>query len=569
MSSDASAEDLFSSSVRKLAHRLLNAESDDRRITFEDLKIRAKDRKIVSFSPNPIQIMYLDQLCPDWRSGRYEVDGMRELILKARQFGFSTLILAIYFCQTMNEPNTQTVVVAHDAASTERLFRIVRRFYEHLPPHKKMRTRYANTREYLWPDIDSCFFVGTAGSRGFGRGGTINYVHGSEVAFWPEAEELVTGLMEAVPESGCVILESTANGFGNWYQVEFDRAGNGQSAYSPKFFPWFMHEEYRRPLEEPLQPAVDPEERERERILRELHGCDDAQINWRRQKQKALKGKFAQEYPSTPREAFLVSGAKYFDAGSLEAMEASVRSASIVPAPAGFALLGRHWERMEVFQPPRKGRRYVVSADTAEGLDDSGDPDYDSADVLDCESWEQVAHLHGRWDTHTFGMLLAELGRWYNTALLGIERNNHGHAVINAALHSAGYPEQRPGRWSGLYLHDDFDELKREANRKPGWPTTAKTKFFALDTLATSIETGDLKVRSAKSLGELRSFLKLPHGRAGAAPRTHDDQVMSLAIGAALLKMRPRRRQIMAGSAEPVNHTASDYEPLDVFGPIE
>jgi hypothetical protein len=514
------------------------------RILLSDLKIRTKQRELVPFEPNPIQAKYLDEITPGWRSGDIDLRGRREIILKARQFGFSTLILALLFLETVNTPNTQTVVVAHDADSTERLFRIVKRFYENLPEGKKPPTKYANRREYLWHTLDSYFFVGTAGSGQFGRGGTINLVHGSEVAFWPNPDDLVAGLLEAVPEDGAAFLETTANGVGNWYHQEYLAAQNDDSAFAPRFFAWFEHPEYTKPVDGPLPPAKDEEERERERRLVEVHGCAEGQLAWRREKRKALKEKFPQEYPSTPREAFIVSGAKYFDVEALEALETALTDIHplSIPAPDTGGVLARHWEKLEVYAVPIAGRQYVVSADTAEGLDEDGNHDYDSADVLDCETWEQVAHFHGQIDTHEYGLLLAELGFWYNTALLGIERNNHGHAVINSALHSGGYPEQKPGEWRGLYMHEEYDETKKAKQRKPGWPTTPKTKYFALDGLATSLETRDIKPQSKATLGELMTFLKLPRGKAGAPPKAHDDRVISLSIGDALLKMRPRKK---------------------------
>ncbi len=513
------------------------------RVTLADLKIRTKERQLVSFEPNPIQVQYLDELSPRWREGIIDLSGRREIILKARQFGFSTLILALLFMETVNNPNTQTVVVAHDADSTERIFRIVKRFYENLPEEKKPAHKYANRREYLWHELDSAFFVGTAGSGQFGRGGTVNFVHGSEVAFWPDAEDLIAGLLEAVPKDGAVFLETTANGLGNWYHTEYTSAERGDSVYASRFFPWFAHPDYRDESDEALEPAADEEEWEKEARLLTQYGCDEAQIRWRRQKRKALREKFPQEYPSTPREAFIVSGAKYFDVEALEALETTLThvEALSIDAPDTGGLLKKHWDKIEVFAAPIPGRQYVIAADTAEGLDEHGNHDFDSADVLDCETWEQVAHFHGRADTHEFGLILAELGFWYNTALLGIERNNHGHAVINSALHSGGYPEMKPGVWRGLYFHEEYDEAKKMKQRKPGWPTTPKTKYFALDGLATSLESRDVKVKSKKTLGELMNFLKLPRGKAGAPPGAHDDQVISLSIGDALLKMRPRK----------------------------
>lgn len=495
------------------------------RVTFDDLYIRTKDKKIVQFKPNPVQERYLDQICPRWRDGDYSMTGKREILLKARQFGFSTLIAAIFFCDTLNTPNTQTVVIAHDAETSVRLFDMVKRFYDHLPEHKKPKTKYSNRRELVFEDNNSVYFVGTAGNRSFGRGGTINNVHGSEVAFWPDAEELLTGLSEAVPEDGNIFLETTANGLGNYYHEEYTLAQNGGSIYDARFFAWFEHPEYTLPVPEHFN--LTP----REEALKRTHNLSLGQLAWYRKKGKALKSKLPQEYPSTAEEAFVASGNPYFDRDRLKeilgALLINVELQAIeLDAPDHFPLLKKYADRITYYKAPEEGRHYLVGADTAEGLDESGKHDFDSADVLDWDTWEQVCHLHGSWDTHEYGLVLDEIGRFYNNALVAVERNNHGHAVLNALIYSAQYPN--------VYYDEQYDEYKKESVKKPGWPTTPKTKTLALDTLATGITEKGVHIRNRKTVGELMTFVKLPGGKAGGEGSSHDDRVMSLAIACAV-----------------------------------
>src|SRR5579871_2009489 len=192
----------------------------DKRVFLSDLHIRTKDKQLAPLVPNAVQTLYLDMLQSahegfDWRNGIYTLRGVREDILKARQEGMSTLWLALYFLDTINIPLTQTIILAHDTDTTERLFKIVHRFYEHLPPHKKRPKKYSSRREIEFADIDSIIAVGTAGGDAVGRGGTINNVHMSERAFWPGVDggvELEMGLMEAVPLDGNITRETTANG---------------------------------------------------------------------------------------------------------------------------------------------------------------------------------------------------------------------------------------------------------------------------------------------------------------------------------------------------------------------
>lgn len=470
--------------------------------------------------------------------------GNREIILKGRQLGISTLVLALIFCDTINTPNTYSTVIAHDTESTVRLFQMVQRFYDNLPEHKKPRTEYANRREYTWPEIGSTFFVGTAGARTFGRGATINNLHCSEVAFWPDGETLMTGLLEAVPSSGNVFIESTAHGLGNYFHAEWQKAEDGESVFTPRFFAWHDDPEYTDKVPE------DFELTEAEEALVARYGLTVPQIAWRRGKVLSLKNKFPQEYPSDPAEAFIVSGSPYFDR---EALVVALADCPVVDPLAALPYIPEKFERLRravhareltIYASPGASEPYVIGVDTAEGLSTSGKHDFDSADVLSVSDWEQVAHLHGRWDTQEFGMILAELGEWYNWALLAVERNNHGHAVIRSLLHSAAYPQQTPRGGCGLYYHEEYYERKKLKARKPGWPTTLKTKFFALDGLATSVVDQSLTINHKPTIAELMRYVRLPGGKAGGEGDSHDDRVMSLAIADAMLKARPTSSQV-------------------------
>ena len=514
---------------------------------------------MAAFAPNQVQEAYLDQICPGWRGGRYDMAAIIDIILKARQFGFSTLIAVLFFINTVNTPNTNTVVIGMDADNTRSLFAMVQTMFEYLPENKRPRPKYANRTEFYWPDIGSRYFVGNAQNLTYGRGKTIHNLHASEVGFWPDAETLLGGLMESVPQDGNVFIETTANGVGNWYHTEYQLAEAGQSVFTPRFFAWYRHPEYRRPVSPGFTRTQEEE------TLAAQFGLDDAQLEWRRWKKKARKKLFPQEYPATAAEAFLTSGNPYFDREHLLELSRELASPAFDPIDVSiptdrfpklaqtrnhvfqFDVKGQEtlgeMKALSVWEAPVEGRQYVIAADCAEGISDKDDHDFDAADVFDAETWVQVAHLHGRWDTHEYGLILAELGFWYNTALLGVERNNHGHAVINAILYTANYPEARSGA-NGLYFHQEYDEKKSPTIMKPGWPTTPRTKYFALDGLATSLLDGDVHLRSRRTVSELLTFVKLPGGKAGGEGRSHDDCVIAASIADALLKMRPRTREV-------------------------
>src|SRR5262249_59037905 len=95
---------------------------------------------------------------------------------------------------------------------------------------------------------DSGYKVGTAGTKAVGRSSTIQLFHGSEVAFWPFADTHAAGILQAVPneDNTEIILESTANGIGNFFHQAWRDAEAGKNDYIAIFVPWFWQEEYRR-----------------------------------------------------------------------------------------------------------------------------------------------------------------------------------------------------------------------------------------------------------------------------------------------------------------------------------
>ena len=137
---------------------------------------------------------------------------------------------------------------------------MVDRFHQHCPPLVKPSTGAANAKELNFDLLDGGYKVGTAGTKGVGRSSTIQLFHGSEVAFWPFAETHAAGVLQAVPdaEGTEVVLESTANGLGNFFHQKWSDADSGIGAFETLFVPWFWQEEYSRPAPGPL--VLDEEE---------------------------------------------------------------------------------------------------------------------------------------------------------------------------------------------------------------------------------------------------------------------------------------------------------------------
>lgn len=233
---------------------------------------------------------------------------VRMLILKARQQGFSTYVGGRFYHHTTRFSGKATFILSHEADTTEKLFQIVERYHKNCPDAAKMQTDVANRRRMVFSGINSEYFVGTAGNENVGRGGTIQYLHASEAAFYPDGDGFSKGLLQSVPDlpGTEIIIESTANGMDAlFYRMCMD-AQDGKGDYELFFSPWFWQAEYRKDLPEDFKPT------QQEVDLAEVYGLDWQQIYWRRNKiEGAFQGNvksFMQEYPANIEEAFISSG---------------------------------------------------------------------------------------------------------------------------------------------------------------------------------------------------------------------------------------------------------------------
>lgn len=269
------------------------------------LKVRTKSGEIKPFRLNKAQ-NYVNQKL----DSQLEKTGkVRAVVLKGRQQGCSTLIQGRYFHKVITTRGKKAFILTHEAEATKNLFEMTKRYYDKLPKGLCPEADKSSAKELQFTQFDSGYAVGTAGNKGVGRSQTIQLFHGSEVAFWPNPEEHAKGVLQAVSnEKGTeVILESTANGIGNYFHSLWVAATKGESDYIPIFVPWYWQDEYS--LE-----GRDFKITEEEQELIDIYGPDGLSarhLSWRRLKINEFSSDFEaglelfrQEYPFTAEEAF-------------------------------------------------------------------------------------------------------------------------------------------------------------------------------------------------------------------------------------------------------------------------
>lgn len=180
---------------------------------------------------------------------------------------------------------------------------------------------------------------------------------------------------------------------------------------------------------------------------------------------------------------------------------------------------------VQVWEEPIWGHAYVIGADTAEGLEHG---DYSDASVLDKDTGLMVAKWHDHIDPDLFGQELANLGHWYNTALIGVEINNHGHTTV-AALRRVNYPR--------LFRRRVLGQVSEKFAPQWGWQTNKVSKPLMINDLNTALREGSIDVRDEHTIAELLMYVR--EQTTGGHVKMHgspfDDRVMSLAIAVQML----------------------------------
>ena len=457
------------------------------------LKVRSKRKGLIPLKPNRAQREYS-------RNCR-----KRNIVLKARQVGITTYIAARFFIETITQPGTMTVQVAHSQESAEEIFKIVHRFWENLPEAMRtgaLATSHANIRQIVFSRLDSEYRVATAADANAGRGMTIHNLHCSEVARWPrDGEETLASLRAAVPEDGEIVLESTPNGAGGVFYQEWQQAE--ETGYTRHFFPWWYDDEHCIRSERlAVQPLTSEEQQLAERV-----GLSEEQIAWRRGKRAELRGLATQEYAEDPISCFRASGECVFD---LEAIEQAMQASE----PHQM----RDQQQLMVWFPPQAGKQYILGVDPAGG---GSEGDYSCATVIERTTGLQCAELHGHFPPRELASRLIELANAYNQGLLVVERNNHGYGVL-AHLRAAGC--------TNVYRQGEQD----------GWLTSAVSRPPMIENLGAVLAIEPTLFHSPRLLNECRTFVRHPDGSSGAAAGSHDDCVMAMAVALAA-------RQAVAG----------------------
>jgi len=507
------------------------------------LKIKTKSGTVVPFRLNDAQRKLYAVAKRQQDAGK----PVRLIILKARQLGFSTLTEGLIFHACATRKNTNALIVAHREDATANLFRMSKLFYDELPAPVKPMMRSSNAQELVFenpsklrserearPGLRSRIRCATAGGRGIGRSDTLQCVHLSEYAFWPDGADgkasTLAGILQAVPSlpGTMVVIESTANGFED-FKERWDAAVAGENDFEPVFFAWFENPDYSMPVVSGTEWT--PEERD----LRDAYHLTDEQLQWRRwciaNNCGGSLDMFRQEYPASPGEAFLHSGTGVFD------NEQIVLRLERLPEPVGRGEFANgEWTESEtgaitLYELPEEGVPYVLGGDTAgEGSD------YFTAVVINNVTGRIAAKLRQKYSEPEYVRQIYALGRFYNDALVAIETNFSTYPAMK--LQEMEYPNQ--------YSREREDTYTRQMKKSFGFRTDRQSRPRAIANLVEVFSSHPEWFTDRELLEEMLTFCYNEDHRPEALAGKHDDLVMGAAITYAV-----RHQQRMTVLTEP------------------
>jgi phage terminase large subunit-like protein len=263
------------------------------------LKIRLKTGGVAPLILNPAQ-RYIHEML---ERQKRETGRVRALVLKGRQQGCSTYVAARFYWQLTHRHGASGFVLTHLEAASKNIYKILRCFHKFCPVLVRPEATAENMQEMVFGNLETAYRIGSAGSAGVGRSDSLQYFHGSEVAYWPQATTHMAGILQAVPDLAEteIILESTSGGAEGLFYKMCMAAQNGEIPYQLIFVPWFWQPEYALELpEDGLELTAE------EKDISTHYDLTPQQIYWRRMRIGELGGvwAFRREYPATVEEAF-------------------------------------------------------------------------------------------------------------------------------------------------------------------------------------------------------------------------------------------------------------------------
>lgn len=503
---------------------------------------------------------------------------VRLVILKSRRQKISSLCQALAYWYTSTRAYVNGLVCADKNELTEKIFEQGVKFYYESDERRhfgvRPETETSSRRELKFgnpdrktrgdhPGLQSVLAVTSAESKEPARGDTLHFIHASEASYWPEDPPpwQAMGIALSNAPDTVAVIEATANGAAGFFHETCEGARADKNEFDLIFLPWWLDPENASPISPEERAAWEwvLTEEEDEQAYAVRYRLSFEQLKWRRETIASPKcykpgvsryDVFKQEYPACYEEAWLASSRNFFIPRSTLAWSqhpekgkrAPLYHARVVnnaPEPLDNRGPGRLIPVDPQLEKDKDGElavyyefdpleEYLVVADPAEGIQGR---DESAIGVLARNAFQVAAIFRSTGvSTRELAHIIALLGWFYDRALVVVEANNHGGAVLQELLRIL-YPK--------LWYHRDVTKPGVVPGEKPGWVQSYALRMYALKLLEAESRQPLLAVHDPDVFDQMQTFVwprveagqKMPDNpRPGAMAGKLDDLVMMLSM---------------------------------------
>jgi hypothetical protein len=471
------------------------------------LQIRPKRGGLRDFFLNSAQRILSAAMIRCYRERKWLVH------VKARQEGSSSFFTAIGYQNAGFRRGCDVGILANRHETAEKLNRMALRFYQTTPAEIRPRRDTQLKRWLEFPDLDSRLMIGSVRDAEPFRGDTIQFMVCTEVSapqWQAHGENAMTAALNAVPdENGMVVAESTPRAHGDPLHELVQESQDPYARWLTVFIPWTMLSEYQTippPRWQPKAEVADYAHR---------HKLTPEQAFWMQSiglpKCKNKLHRFISEYPIDLDECFGLAGDPIFDSEVLWEWKQRLDGGTGLTAETA------EWE---VLHEPELDHRYVVAIDPAGSWSKR---DRFGMVVLDMTDCKVAATWTGFTTAGKMASFAARQARSYNSAIIAVEANGVGEAVLSHLLEVLAYP---------YVFHRRAADSIREISDTlvPGFWSGHSTKAAAISYLQDVIEDREIGIASMRLLRQLAGYRgqwdKLQRDEKGG----HFDLVAALAI---------------------------------------
>lgn len=509
------------------------------------------------------------RLLGEMEKQRVAGEPVRIILLKARQWGGSTLVQTYFaWIQCCRKRQWHSMIVANvcDISATIRgMFTTLLNDYPREwwqgegEPRLKIYEGSSGIR-YI-PDRNCRIATASAWRPDSTRGMDCSMAHMSEVAYWPDSPTMqpetvvqsVCGGIPMVPET-VVVMESTANGVGNYFHQVWLKAKNGEVAFKPVFVAWYEIEMNYLEVKNPDYLVKHLTKYEKKLWEK---GLTLEQILWYRRKRLEMTSdlRMNAEYPTTDIEAFNSSINMVFDTESIERLRGECCAPPLTGEVTGNSPKGPEVLRKVRFQAAENGELAVWEEPRQSDVRHKYVAAVDVGGRSETADWSVIAvfdrlgedgkplprpKVVAQWRGHTFHDLLAwkaaAIAKWYNNALLVVESNTLETEESDAGM----ILELLAQHYRDTYVRRSLDTLTQHETTRVGFHTNRNTKALIIDNLLGLVRDGGYVERDEMALNELASYEKQRNGGYGARQGCHDDILMTRAIGLYVISTLPK-----------------------------